>query len=317
MTHQDDDASYRLLFSAPELVRDLLLGFVPDDWLHGLDYTTLEKVPGSYISDDLRSRADDVIWRIQADGQWVYLYILIEFQSTVDPWMAVRVMTYVGLLYQDLIRRHEVLAQHRLPPVLPIVFYNGDAKWTAATDIAALIPKVPGLVGNYLPRLEYLLIDQSQYTESHLAALKNLAAVVIRFERPDSVAALLQLIDSLNDWLQGQPELKRTFAIWIRAVLLRRGKFTQAIPKVRDLKELKMSLATRFDLWAQQYRQEGEQRGKQEGKAELLQRLLVRRFGPLPHELVQRLTSATADQLELWGDQVLDARSLADVFAEK
>lgn len=78
-----------------------------------------------------------------------------------------------------------------------------------------------------------------------------------------------------------------------------------------------MSLATRFDLWAQQYRQEGEQRGKQEGKAELLQRLLVRRFGPLPHELVQRLTSATADQLELWGDQVLDARSLADVFAEK
>ncbi|MBV5298546.1 MAG: Rpn family recombination-promoting nuclease/putative transposase [Rhodoferax sp.] len=70
MTHQHDDASYRLLFSAPELVRDLLLGFVPDEWLHGLDYATLEKVPGSYISDDLRSRADDVIWRIQVDGQW-------------------------------------------------------------------------------------------------------------------------------------------------------------------------------------------------------------------------------------------------------
>jgi len=30
--------------------------------------------------------------------------------------------------------------------VLPIVLYNGDAKWTAATDIAALIPKAPGLV---------------------------------------------------------------------------------------------------------------------------------------------------------------------------
>ena len=86
-----------------------------------------------------------------------------------------------------------------------------------------------------------------------------------------------------------------------------------------------MSLATRFDLWAQQYRQEGEQKGeqrgkrqgKQEGKAELLQRQLVRRFGPLPHDLVQRLTSATTEQLELWGDQVLDARSLADVFADK
>ena len=321
MTHQDDDASYRLLFSTPELVRDLILGFIPDEWLHSLDYATLEKVPDDYVADSLQRRADDVVWRIRAAGEWVYLYILIEFQSTVDAWMAVRVMTYVGLLYQDLIRRSEVLPNQRLPPVLPIVLYNGDARWTAATDIAALIPKAPGLAGRYLPKLEYLLIDQSQYTDSQLAPLKNLVAAVLRFERPDSMEALLQLIDSLNDWLDGQPELKRTFAIWIRAVLLRRGKFTQAIPKVRDLKELKMSLAARFDLWAQQYEQKGElkgkQEGKQEGKSELLQRLLVRRFGPLPHDIVQQLASATTPQIELWGDRMLDARSLAEVFADE
>lgn len=41
----DADASYKLLFSAPEVVRDLVLGFIPDDWLHSLDYTTLEKIP--------------------------------------------------------------------------------------------------------------------------------------------------------------------------------------------------------------------------------------------------------------------------------
>ena len=27
----DSDASYKLLFSAPEVVRDLVLGFIPDD----------------------------------------------------------------------------------------------------------------------------------------------------------------------------------------------------------------------------------------------------------------------------------------------
>ncbi len=164
MPHQNDDASYKLLFSAPELVRDLILGFVPDAWLHSLDYSTLEKMSDDYISDDLRRRADDVVWRIRADGEWLYLYIVIEFQSTVDWWMAVRVMTYVGLLYQDLIRRHEVLPGHRLPPVLPIVLYKGDAPWRAATDIAAMIPKAPGLVSQFLPRLAYLLIDQNQYT---------------------------------------------------------------------------------------------------------------------------------------------------------
>ena len=305
MAHEND-ASYKLLFSAPELVRDLVMGFIPDQWLHSLDYSTLEKVSGSYVTDDLRHRADDVVWRVRAEGEWVYLYILIEFQSTVDPFMAVRMMTYVGLLYQDLIRAKDVLPHRKLPPVLPIVLYNGDAKWTAATDVAALIPKVPGLVSQYMPKLEYLLIDQSQYTEADLSELENLVAAVIRFEHSENPTVLLRLIDLLSNWLEGNPELKRTFAIWIRAVLLRQSKSTLVLPQVQDLKELKMTLAKSFDAWAQQHEQKGE--------AILLQRLLARRFGPLPAVIVAQIAAASVDEIELWCDRVLDAASLDDVF---
>jgi hypothetical protein len=106
----DHDSGYKFLFSTPELVRDLILGFVPDDWLHHLDYGTLERVPGSYVSEDLRQRADDLVWRVKVGGEWVYLYLLIEFQSTVDPYMALRMMVYVGLLYQTLIKEGQVRA---------------------------------------------------------------------------------------------------------------------------------------------------------------------------------------------------------------
>ena len=318
----EDDASYKLLFSAPEVVRDLVLGFIPDDWLHSLDYSTLEKVPGSYVTDDLRHRADDVIWRVRAEGEWIYLYLLIEFQSSVDAWMAVRMMSYVGLLYQDLIRRGEVLPGRRLPPVLPIVLYNGDAKWTAVTDIAALIPKAPGLVAKYLPKLEYLLIDENQYSEAELAGLKNLVAAIIRFEHPENEQALLGLIDLVNDMLDGKPELKRTFAIWIRALLLRQSRHTLALPKVRDLKELKMTLAERFDQWAQKYEQKGIEQGIEQGierciekgEALVLQKLLTKRFGTLPRELVIAISAASAAQIDVWVDRVLDAASLEEVF---
>ncbi|MFZ5485697.1 MAG: Rpn family recombination-promoting nuclease/putative transposase [Pseudomonadota bacterium] len=313
MSHEDD-ASYKLLFSAPEVVRDLVLGFIPDAWLHSLDYSTLEKMPGSYITDDLRQRADDVVWRVKADGEWMYLYLLIEFQSSVDSWMAVRIMTYVGLLYQDLIRRGEVPGGKRLPPVLPIVIYNGDAKWTAATDIATLIPKVPGLVAKYLPKLEYLLIDENQYAEADLAELKNLVAAIIRIEHPENEQALLALIDLVNELLQGNAELKRTFAIWIRAVLLRQSKDSLVLPKVQDLKELKMTLAERFDQWARNYEQKGIEKGIEKGEALLLQRQLTRRFGTLPSDVVGQIAGATAAQLEQWGDRVLDAASLEEVF---
>ncbi len=330
----EHDASYKLLFSAPELVRDLILGFVPDAWLHSLDYSTLEKMPGSYVSDDLRHRAQDVVWRVKVGPDWVYLYILIEFQSKIDSWMAVRMMSYVGLLYQDLIKAKQVLPDRKLPPVLPIVLYNGDAPWTAATNVQTLIPKVPGLVAQYLPSLEYLLIAENQYTPAGLARMRNLAAAMMRLQRPQSQGEVLELIDSLKDWLADNPELTRVFAIWIRAVLLRRSGNAMALPKVQDLKELEMTLATRFEEWAQQHEQrgiekgrteglekglqqglqKGLQKGRTEGEARVLQRLLVARFGPLSHQTLAALGSADSQQLEAWTDRLLGARTLAEVF---
>jgi predicted transposase YdaD len=56
------DNSYKLLFSHPEMVKDLLTGFVKEAWVEQLDFSTLEKVSGSYVSDELRDREDDIIW---------------------------------------------------------------------------------------------------------------------------------------------------------------------------------------------------------------------------------------------------------------
>ncbi|MGH8559343.1 MAG: hypothetical protein ACRESZ_18230 [Methylococcales bacterium] len=47
------------------MVRDLLTGFVHEEWVSQCDFDSLEKVGGSYISDDLRDREDDAIWRIR------------------------------------------------------------------------------------------------------------------------------------------------------------------------------------------------------------------------------------------------------------
>ncbi|CAM5299694.1 Rpn family recombination-promoting nuclease/putative transposase [Thauera mechernichensis] len=107
------DTGYKLLFSDPLMVRDLLLGFVDDPWLARLDFSTLELVNSHYVSEDLRNRADDVVWRVRADERWVYLYLLIEFQSSVDRFMALRMLVYVGLLYQDLVRDAQSRIRHR------------------------------------------------------------------------------------------------------------------------------------------------------------------------------------------------------------
>lgn len=59
---------------------------------------------------------------------------------------------------------------------------------------------------------------------------------------------------------------------------------------------------------------EGKIEGKIEGEAGILQRLLVKRFGPLPDVIQQRLDRATSEQLEIWAERVLDAPNLPAVF---
>jgi len=89
---KEHDSSYKQLFSHPQMVKDLLRGFIQEDLVTELDFRTLTKVSGSYISDDLRDREDDIIWKVRWHKQkdeWLYIYLLIEFQSTVDRFMAV------------------------------------------------------------------------------------------------------------------------------------------------------------------------------------------------------------------------------------
>jgi hypothetical protein len=137
-------------------------------------FSTLERVNSSYISDDLRDRADDVVWKVSWGDDWLYVYILLEFQSTVDPWMAVRIMTYVGLLYQDLIKEKSFNAGKTLPPILPVVLYNGDPEWKAATNVEQLIQKIPGGLSKYCPDLPYLLLSEREYSDDDLKDLNNL-----------------------------------------------------------------------------------------------------------------------------------------------
>ena len=71
------DPSYKLLFSHRKMVSDLLGGFVREEWAERLDFNTLERVREVGISQNLRQRVDDVIWRLRIieDGRVRWLYV--------------------------------------------------------------------------------------------------------------------------------------------------------------------------------------------------------------------------------------------------
>lgn len=240
------------------MVEDLLRGFVHEDWVEKLDFSSLERYNNDFITDDIRERLDDIVWRLRWGDDWLYVYLLIEFQSAVDSWMAVRIMTYVGLLYQDLIRSGNLKAGSKLPPVLPLVLYNGEREWTAATDIHDMITAAPGSSGTYLPRLKYLLLAERDYQDDELKKLNNLVAALFRLENSRTPELMQQVVVLLLEWLGDvkQDSLRRAFTVWFSRVVFPK-KFREAeTPALEDLYEVKTMLAERIERLTKPYNEE-------------------------------------------------------------
>jgi predicted transposase YdaD len=331
------DSVYKQLFAHARVVTDLLRGFVRESWVRQLDFTTLERVSGEFMSVDLRNRHNDVIWRLlwrRPGLDPTPVYLLLEFQSRPDRFMAVRLLTYLSLLYEDIIRHRALTPSGKLPPVLVMVVYNGNRPWTVARDLESLIEQAPGMLGRSCPRFTYTVLDERRLAPGELGDSSNLAVALIRLEVSTSREEILEVAAEVATQLPRgrEPELRQAFTGWLLRAL-RRTHPGAEIPEASDLEEIPM-LEENLSRWVREDRrkarkegreqglkqgrkeglEEGEKKGRVEGARKLLLRLLERRFGPLTPEVRQRIEAiSSARQLEAMADEILVAGSLRDL----
>ena len=315
----EHDSGYKLLFSHPEMVRDLLRDWVPGEWIAEADFSTLERINGSYVADSQKQRHDDMVWRLRLKDRWLWVYLVLEFQSEPDDWMALRMLVYLGLLAQDLVKRDE-LAEGRLPPILPLVLYNGLPPWRAALDAGELFAPAPRGLEAFRPRLAYHLIDEARLKLHPADSVRSAVEALFRLEHGRTPADLRRVIQALDALLHdpAHVRLRRSFTLWIKSLLRRKAgaHSIQDIDRINDLLEADTMLAERIETWFEEATRKGVRKGRMEGEARLLAKLLERRFGPLPQVVTERLAAASETQLEAWGEAVLAASSLEAVFGD-
>jgi flagellar biosynthesis/type III secretory pathway protein FliH len=119
--------------------------------------------------------------------------------------------------------------------------------------------------------------------------------------------------------------LRRAFESWLQKTILPRFGLSQEVAAATlTLEELENMLAESIDRWNREIREEGRQEGHREGHQEgrqeegarMVLRLLRLKFGPLESEIENRVRSADADRLLEWGERVLAAESLQDIFKD-
>jgi Putative transposase, YhgA-like/Domain of unknown function (DUF4351) len=300
------DRGYRLLFSHPEFVEDLLRGFVREPWVEELDFSSLERLPEAYVSYGLDDRHGDLVWKVRWREQTLYVYLVLEFQSTDERFMALRLLVYIVLLYQELIRRGDLLPGDLLPPVLPLLLYNGERPWTAPLTLRELIAEVPPSLAHYLPDLRYFLLDERRLPMADLSREPNLVAGLVQLERSAGLEDVPGVLEQMLPGIRGAEHrhVRRAIASWLRARL-------PAAEISEDLLELTVMLEENVKKWLR----EREEMGRQRGEADLLLRQADRKFGGLDETQRARIESADSEQLLEWGERLLNARRPEDLFA--
>ncbi|MEM7583344.1 MAG: Rpn family recombination-promoting nuclease/putative transposase [Acidobacteriota bacterium] len=333
--HKALDRSHRLLFSHPRTIRDLLRGFIHEPWVAELDLDTLEKLPSDYISGQLagefEERTSDVVWQVKWREQDLYIVVLLELQSSCDHDMALRMLVYVALFYQRLLKERPQARADKLPPVLPVVFYNGDPEWWAPLEVQDLIEPVPESLASHLPSLRYCLIDEKRLPLEMLEALQgNIVAGIARVEQDHGAAQLAQMVENFARWLESpeQRELRRDVLAWLSKVVLPARIPGTEVPELRDLEEFKTYLEVKMQPWTEQWREEGIRLGTERGREEgfrlgrlegeraFFRRLLKTKFGALDARAEQHIRVADSDQLLAWSSRLFAAKTLDEVFTD-
>ena len=260
------DNAYKDFFSHKQVVIDFLQGYVDQSWVQALDLSSLQRVNSSYVHEADRQRIGDVVWRLKLKdgGGWVYLYLLLEFQSSVDRYMALRMMVYVGLFYQDLLKQGKVGPDGLLPPVFPAVIYNGSRPWNASKSLGELITPVAEPLRSYLPAMSYFVLDEGRVRP--LAQNNTLSTIIQLEQAPDAgqlVAALEQARELLND--ADHSSLRQALLAWLESVVLQRVAPATDLPTLSELQEVKTMLAETVTRWTEDWKEEGRQEGLQEG----------------------------------------------------
>ena len=326
-----DDAGYKRLFSRPRMVEDLLRGFAAREWAGDLDFASLEALPASFVSRDLRQRHGDLVWRVRfGNDLWLYVVLLLEFQSAVDRSMAVRMLTYTGLLYEKLIADGVLRERGVLPPVLPVVIYSGRRPWTAAVDVAALIaPGVSPALARHQPSQRYFLLDERRAGGADPPS-ENLVSSLVALRAAPDRARVQAVLDGLIELLRRQDdeELEAAFREWVRRVLVPRQFRGSASEPPPRLEEVRAMLTDNLAEWpaklVEQGIEQGIERGREEGREEgreaeraLLCRQAVRKFDAAAGPRLAAVLAgvADADRLAEVGDLIIECGTAAELFA--
>ncbi len=324
----EKDNNFKDVFKNKQLFCEFVKSFINIDLLKDITPDDIEDISERFITAFNENRDSDTIKKIKLKDNSYCVLCLLEHQSSVKYLMSFRILEYMILIWKDYIKEITNEAQKdnknaepsqlkdfKLPPILPIVFYEGIGNWTAEMQFENKI-YLDKAFAKYIPKFEYEVVNLNKYSKEDLLELDNLLSLILLVDKIRSAKDFHMLNEIPKEYIKRvtentSNETLKLIARIIKSLLERvnapEQEIDNMVEQIHERRFVEMfTLLEEYDVQAtrKEAREEGKQegiqigvkRGKQESRIEIAKKLLktsdiytVAEITELPIEIVKEL----------------------------
>lgn len=331
VVHHFPDRSMRRLLQDPDYVR-CLVEIIAPDLVGYLDFGRGSQQNRTFISAELQERESDVLLRVPfretSEGEEVLIYILIEHQSSADPAMGYRMLSYMVKIWEDQSREWSsgLGGNRRLSPILPIVFYTGDQRWVSPVSLTTVMD-IPKVLERFVPRFDTLFLDVKTADGEMLTKPGHPFGWLLRVLQEENAGAselrevLTTAVSEFSRFEKSQvSQVQEALLYFILLILHRRSdaerdELIELVKRQsRDESEVVIMAQTAAELLIEQGIEQGKAEGIVEGRREAVLQLLQFRFQDIPETLTEQIASIESlSDLDTLFEQAMTVQNLDDI----
>ncbi|MEW6746741.1 MAG: Rpn family recombination-promoting nuclease/putative transposase [Planctomycetota bacterium] len=330
------DSLVKAVFRRPVHAEGLFRTILPAPLVAQLDFSTLERIPGSGVDKQFREKETDLLFTVRTTaGRQALVQLLFEHRSRASRWLALHLLSYATRILEWYREVHP--EKRTLPLVIPIALVHDPRARQMVTTIDDLTDADQRLLearGQNGLRLGIFVEDLRGMNDEFLLTRAMTAAgrvtlLALKHARTaGEIAGILRRASALiREILRSDPG-RGFFALMMRCIILT-ARDADPVTLARILSqeideqagEIVMSVGEKLRAQGRaeglaRGREEGRVEGRAEGHREILRQLLEARFGPLSPDVEGRINEAPIETLQRWGRSLLTAKTLDDVFSE-
>lgn len=191
------DSLIKKALENPVIAQEFLSEYLPSEYKALIDLSTIKPEKETYVEESLKTKLSDMVFSVQMHDTTVdktnnaFIYALVEHQSYSDYWIAFRLLKYSLLLLE----RH-ASGKNKLPIILPLVIYNGKAKYKAPKNIFELFA-YQGIARKAITE-DYNLIDLQAMDDQAIDYGKHLSFLIYTMKHIHERDTLSMIKDAMS-----------------------------------------------------------------------------------------------------------------------